>query len=62
MYFLNKIIDFGAGTLPELIALLISAGVGALVYFIFIYSFKVEELSRFVEAAKAKLKGIGRQG
>ncbi|NMB33708.1 MAG: murein biosynthesis integral membrane protein MurJ [Clostridium sp.] len=62
VYFLNKIIDFGAGTLPELIALLISAGVGALVYFIFIYLFKVEELSRFVEAAKAKLKGIGRQG
>jgi putative peptidoglycan lipid II flippase len=47
----NKI---GSGTFPELIALLISAGVGALIYFMLIYLFRIEEVDWAIKTVKEK--------
>lgn len=49
-------IKMGSGTLSELIALLVSAGVGVLIYFILIYLFRVEEAGWTIKAFKRKLK------
>lgn len=56
VYFLNKFISIimGSGTLAELITLLISAGIGALTYFILIYLFKIEEVDWVIEVVKDK--------
>ena len=57
VYFLHISLanKMGSGTLPELIALLISAGVGALVYFILIYLLKIDEVDWAIKAVKEKL-------
>lgn len=54
VYFLDKTLanTLGSGTLSELIALLISAGIGALIYLALIYIFKVEEVDWAIKAVK----------
>lgn len=58
VYFTDRVIvnNIGGGTISELMALLISAGVGAVVYFIFIYLFKIEEVDWAIGLVKEKLK------
>lgn len=45
----------GRGNIRELMSLLISAGVGALVYFILIYIMKVEEIKWVIDTVKERL-------
>ena len=54
VYFLHISLgnNMGSGTLPELITLLVSAGVGALIYLILIYLLKVEELDWVIKIVK----------
>ena len=56
VYFINLSLSnrLGSGTLAELITLLISAGIGALTYFILIYLFKIEEVDWVIGIIKDK--------
>lgn len=56
VYLLDKTLNLGNGTLSELIALLISAGVGAVIYLILICLFKVDEVDWAIKAVREKLK------
>ncbi|MCK9217055.1 MAG: murein biosynthesis integral membrane protein MurJ [Firmicutes bacterium] len=46
----------GSGTLPELIALLVSVGVGVLIYSVIIYLFRIEEVNWIIKVVKGKLR------
>ena len=48
----------GGGTISELIALLISAWVGVLVYFIIIYLFKIDEVDWVIKIVKDRLRKV----
>ena len=52
-YYLNKVI--GNSYIGSLAVLIISAGTGALLYFILIYIMKIEEFQWFVELVKKKV-------
>ena len=48
----------GGGTIPELIALLVSAGVGILVYFVIIYLFRIDEVDWIIKTIKDRLRKV----
>lgn len=58
IYFINSLFVkyIGNSTMEELVALLISIGVGILIYFALIYLFKIEELNWITNIIKNKLK------
>lgn len=58
VYFLHGTLDvyLSSGTIQELLALIISAGVGVLIYFILVYLFKVEEIDWVVGVIKSKFR------
>jgi putative peptidoglycan lipid II flippase len=57
VFFLYKLLNhsLGTGRLGELIALMISAVVGALIYFVLIYLSKIEEVEWIINLMKGKL-------
>ena len=60
VYFLDGILakNMGGGTIPELIALLVSAGVGILVYFVIIYLFRIDEVDWIIKTIKDRLRKV----
>lgn len=58
VYFLYRVLGtkLGAGTIADIIVLGVSAGSGAVVYFVLIYLFKVEEMDWIIKIVKDKLK------
>lgn len=60
VYFLDGVLakNLGSGTMLELIALLISAGVGVLIYFILIYMFKIDEVDWVIRVVKNRLRKV----
>ncbi len=60
VYFLDSTLAnyINGSNLKELIALLISAGTGALIYFILIYLLKIDEVDWMINAVKDKLNKI----
>ena len=57
VYFLYKVLGakLGAGTIEDIIVLGISAGSGALIYFVLIYLFKVEEMDWLIKIVRNRL-------
>ena len=60
VYLLDSILagNMGGGTISELIALLISAGVGVLVYFVIIYLFKIDEVDWVIKVVQDRLRKV----
>ena len=58
VYFLYNLLSrsLGSSNMYEFISLLISVGAGAIIYFILIYLFKIEEIDWAIEAVKEKLE------
>lgn len=58
VYYLNMGLAWrmGSGTLSELIALLVSVGVGVLIYSVIIYFFKIDEVNWIIKVVKKGLK------
>lgn len=63
VYFLDALLVkyIGIGTMKEFIALLISTGLGALVYFVLIYAFQIEELNWIIKAIRSRLTSSRRR-
>src|SRR5699024_2627196 len=60
VYFLDAgLVNYlGSGKMRELLSLLISAGIGALIYFILIYIMRIEEVDWAINLVKVKVKRI----
>jgi putative peptidoglycan lipid II flippase len=60
VYLLDSILagSTGGGTISELIALLISARVGALIYFVIIYLFRIDEVDWVIRVVKDRLRKV----
>ncbi|HLR21175.1 MAG TPA: murein biosynthesis integral membrane protein MurJ [Tissierellaceae bacterium] len=60
VYFLDAgLVNYlGSGKMRELLSLLISAGIGALIYFILIYIMRIEEVDWAINLVKIKVKRI----
>lgn len=60
VYFLDGILarNISGGTFSELIALLISAGTGALVYFVLIYLLKIDEVDWVIKVVRDRLRKV----
>ena len=60
VYFLNIVLakNMGSGLVSEFIALAVSAGVGATIYFALIYLFKIEEVDWVIKLAKERLNKL----
>lgn len=61
VYFLNSAFteSFVNGTISRLVVLLVSAGAGALIYFILIYIFKTDEVDWITKVIKDKYVSKG---
>lgn len=60
VYFLNIVLakNMGSGLVSEFIALVVSAGVGATIYFALIYLFKIEEVDWVIKLARERLNKL----